>query len=419
MQKLLTSLAGMDPEMMSRCPRHEQSATWKLGLTLAIPFILALLAGSYTLWTLTGSRIIGTVGGIIWAVCVFLIDLAVMPTLTHGANSPPGRVYFNTLPSRLHAWGRGLFEGDAMPTATRRFARLRILMAFVLGAVISHTLVMGIFSQRIFSEIEADRKKELDKEESHWKVQEKSLQERKPTYESPDVTPVDDLVKEERARYDQAREDLSKLRSEIDARATQIDELRTKAAEEELTGKYSGEGPTCGPYCESLNEQRRLIEERRQQFLDRELALEAAIKKAENKLETVRHRQSELRAHTMANSEAAYKTRRDEWEAQHKQAFDQYNKLRDEVAGEVRRDLLYQAESFYRILSQHWAMWVWAATIFVAVFILDLVPLLLKFWRQAGVYDALVAEEERTAIEEMQQGRSLRESADGSWGTVR
>ena len=189
------SLAGMDPEMVSHCPRHEQSATWKLGLTLAIPFILALLAGSYTFWTLSGSRIVGMVGGIIWAVCVFLIDLAVMPTLTHGANVPAGRIYFNTLPSRLHAWRRRLVGGDGMPRATRRFALFRILMAFVLGAVISHTLVMGIFSQRIFSEIEADKKKELSEEESHWKVQEKSLQERKPTYESPDVTPVDDLVK--------------------------------------------------------------------------------------------------------------------------------------------------------------------------------------------------------------------------------
>src|SRR5262249_53915826 len=250
---VLTSCAGMDIETMSRCPRHEQSATWKLGATLLIPVSLALLAGGYTITTLFGRLSIGIVGAVAWAACIFLIDLAVMATITHRPGESGDRIYRNTPLSRLRAHIGGMLGGHGMSRTLRRFAFMRMLMALVLGTLMSHTLVMGIFHQRVFEEIEANRQVQLADLERKWDKLQAKHDAKRPQLGS-SGTDVDsraanaekalaeasDSVKEERARVDDIREKLKTRQSEL---ADEINGVG-KTCKKQAAG--------CGPCCAAI-----------------------------------------------------------------------------------------------------------------------------------------------------------------------
>ena len=157
-------LAGAEPSVFRHLPITETSDFTKLGLTLLIPFILALGAGSFTVYTLLEDKSIGlALGlGLIWAVMVLMMDVAIMSQLMQRNSGDDG-------PRRASETG-----GQAQPRKSKSRKRLvlgflRIGIAATLGVVISHSLVSLIFKDRIEQQLQGMSNAELLKIEEQYR----------------------------------------------------------------------------------------------------------------------------------------------------------------------------------------------------------------------------------------------------------
>ncbi|MEM7388050.1 MAG: DUF4407 domain-containing protein, partial [Verrucomicrobiota bacterium] len=160
---IFSRLSGATSSLLGRCSSHEQSVAGKLGATVLIPFCLGIAGGTYTLWSLTRDWPKAIVFGVLWGGAVLLIDVAVLALLTKQVKLekpiplPRDGGFFQRLGRHLE----GSVESVFRSLKNAAFPLLRILMAGVLGYVMSHALVLGLFNQRIFSEIEKARDAEL------------------------------------------------------------------------------------------------------------------------------------------------------------------------------------------------------------------------------------------------------------------
>ena len=198
-QAFLIHLAGADPRVFRRIEdpdirAGEAGTIAKLGFTVLIPFILAFVAGTYTLHTLlNGSATSPTevaagavpeisfgwgpaiIAGAVWAIMILGIDVAIMSQLIKLPPVPAkkdlpqqpqqGRLLDRRQQSNIPT------EPDPVvlqrPSGFKRFvlALIRIIMAATLGTVVSHCLVLGIFQKRVIGQVEEARvakRKEID-----------------------------------------------------------------------------------------------------------------------------------------------------------------------------------------------------------------------------------------------------------------
>jgi hypothetical protein len=171
---LFIHLAGADPKAFRFLAPHEATDYSKMGVTVLVPFLLALGAGSFTLLTLqdTAQQNIpmAVAFGVIWALAILAIDVAIMSQLTKDVPAPPPpQVTNNRLGPRM--------QKDAAPPSVYRpsggknffIAIVRIMIAVCLGTLMSHCLVLAIFRDSVKQQVIADRAGGL--EEIHAKYQ--------------------------------------------------------------------------------------------------------------------------------------------------------------------------------------------------------------------------------------------------------
>jgi|GEM_PF-3890988 len=155
-QRFLIHLAGADPGVFQKLGpsgRSEASDFLKLGITVLVPFVLALAAGSFTLYTIQDDPknfLVALFFGIVWALIILGIDVAIMSQLLKAVDLPPPesavRGYRWETPAprpvRKKGWGR-----ICLPI-------LRVVMAAALGLFMSHCLVLAIFKGRVQQQME-------------------------------------------------------------------------------------------------------------------------------------------------------------------------------------------------------------------------------------------------------------------------
>ena len=159
-QSFFIYLAGADPSLFRALPRNETGEWTKMGMTLCLPVVVAVIAGSITFYKLTVSIPWGVLSGLILGSLILLLDMAVMSALQKEPQANP-----STMP------GTGFAESKGTRFSKRRvFAIGRTLLAIVLGVIFSHALVLTFFSNRVTQQVEANRTKkraEFDNKEKN------------------------------------------------------------------------------------------------------------------------------------------------------------------------------------------------------------------------------------------------------------
>ena len=152
-RSLLIHLAGADPNAFSKLPPSETSDFVKLGMTVLVPFGLALVAGTFTLYSLQDpdGKSMGKAGaiGVLWALVVLVIDVAVMSQLV------------KEVPDELDSDLRPLVSHEKPSRKGNRrnniVALLRITIAATLGFLMSHCMVLYAFKTRVEQQVNANR----------------------------------------------------------------------------------------------------------------------------------------------------------------------------------------------------------------------------------------------------------------------
>src|SRR5262249_23154175 len=201
-----------------------------------------------------------------------------------------------------------------------------------------------------------------------------------------------DSVKEERARVDDIREKLKTRQSEL---ADEINGVG-KTCKKQAAG--------CGPCCAAIKADITRLEKDLAAAENEKRQREADERTKREDFDRVRSEQADIRDRNDQRLRAEHGSKLAAWQKEVDADRVKYERQRAKLEGERRRDLFYQTEAFHRIASQHWSLLVLALFVFLSLFILDLIPLLLKFYRSPGVYDALVVEEERRHLEGAQRG---------------
>ena len=292
--QLCIRLSGADPETMRHCPRHIPELHARLGMTLFIPFGLALASGGYTIYVLNGHTgfLTALIFGLFWGLAVLAIDVAIVSQLRKGSELYEG---VDTFFQRVIRGGKKTGSGLLV-----FFARL--LMAGILGFIMSHTLVLGLFDHRITSEIEKVRDSEvkvlaqdqvakMDKlvaekpgapVEPKWenfqphfdefgklilpadKEAAKALEAintTRPKPGDPAAEPVEDAALETNARLSGKQKELADLREKVTSVKEEREKVRAEAADfsrrassEKFTGAETGKAGG-GPFYDWLNQQ--------------------------------------------------------------------------------------------------------------------------------------------------------------------
>jgi len=162
----LIFLSGADPRTFRHLPPSEASEYSKLGFLVIIPFILALTAGSFTVYTIqeTKSFPMALLFGVVWAIMILAIDVGVMSQLVRKDidDEAPRRDYYG-------------YQEETQPATEPGREKRRVVLAFVrimiaatLGAVMSHCLVLAIFKGRVQSQMESERRHLRSKVESEF-----------------------------------------------------------------------------------------------------------------------------------------------------------------------------------------------------------------------------------------------------------
>src|SRR4051794_13355991 len=91
LKSIFIHLAGAHPSSFRYLPEHEATDYAKVGATLLIPSLLAITAGSFTIYSLQTEKNVpfALLGGGVWAFVILLIDMAVMSQLSQTLPPPP------------------------------------------------------------------------------------------------------------------------------------------------------------------------------------------------------------------------------------------------------------------------------------------------------------------------------------------
>lgn len=155
----LIHLAGADPKVFPYLPPHEASDFAKLGASVLVPTLLALTAGSFTVWESSpewGWQF-AIAAGCLWATVILVIDVAVMSQLVKPCKIPPERM---AGPARAFAPQPAELKDEVEESRwfqNKLIAALRIFIAVVLGLFMSHSLILSFFHKRIDQHLKLKR----------------------------------------------------------------------------------------------------------------------------------------------------------------------------------------------------------------------------------------------------------------------
>lgn len=308
-QRFLIHLSGVEPTIFEqyRVPLHERSTYAKLGITLFIPLIFAVFSAGVTMFSVLGrapekvtfNAVISLVFGLLWGLIIFIMDIAIMSQMSKWVAGLDGRPryfpgqrvpLFSKIGNFLAMCYRKPFE-MIVPT-------LRMVAAAILGVVMSHAIVLEIFSSTVDGVVqqERDQKEELalkvlkEKTDSYDKEitrREDEIRDitmgvadikgainaqvtiSEQTAAQPNATPqdVNEAIKEVLGKDAQGAvllKDLEDLRSEQLTLQPQVDTLRAKKLElqvkrdeeerrgDPLTQRKAGQGPVWNAINDNL-----------------------------------------------------------------------------------------------------------------------------------------------------------------------
>src|ERR1043166_173254 len=97
LKSALIHLAGADPKVFRYLPAHEATHYAKMGASVLIPFLLAVTAGSFTVYTLQSHKdlYLALFFGVVWAVIILIIDIVAMSQIVKTVRllpAPPPRM---------------------------------------------------------------------------------------------------------------------------------------------------------------------------------------------------------------------------------------------------------------------------------------------------------------------------------------
>ena len=161
-QSIFIFLAGGDPASFRKLPRAEASEFAKLGVVVLIPALLAVTAGTFTVQTYRDDQSLTAplIFGLIWCGVILTLDIIVMSQMTKGAPLP--KRVSSEPKSNLGAQRRPertIIERSQHSQGGGRFAAIliRLVFSIVLGAVMSHCLLLAFFGTRIKQQLDATR----------------------------------------------------------------------------------------------------------------------------------------------------------------------------------------------------------------------------------------------------------------------
>lgn len=197
-------LSGADPELINKCGELSHSERNKFigfGATVIIPAIFGCLAAGYAVSTFIPTAWIYIPAAILWFLTILAIDRFLVSTLYKSKNHGKGSFYI------------------ALVT--------RMILAVVLGIIISHPLVLFIFNESITQKVHEnhrlDRVKEIKSIQSTYSDDEKLI-----------------------IGYEAELQCITTLQSYEMAGGTRQDVYNTVT--NKTCGRSSGNG-TCGPIC--------------------------------------------------------------------------------------------------------------------------------------------------------------------------
>lgn len=233
--------AGADTQLLERCPQSERVKEQGIGGVVFATATLAFLSGSYAFYTVFspkpgfmagaveevslvaewGARFGAFVFGLVWALVIFNLDRFIVASGGHGDGTDK---------ITLGEFGR------AIP---------RIIMAIVIGLVLSKPLEIKIMQTEIEAELRTEQDKYLAK-----------------------------LNANTQARFDKMEKELKERRAKIEADGGEISlqrkkysdawQERQKEAFEECSGKggseQAGDGPRCKKATERIAEAKQTLE---------------------------------------------------------------------------------------------------------------------------------------------------------------
>lgn len=162
-KSFLIHLAGAEPSIFQYLRSPGEATNFaKMGATVLIPFAIAVAAATYTAYTLMETKLLwkAWLFGIGWGLIIAIIDVAIMsqmmkPRERKKADDDSGPSLFKAKKPlhRKASFAERLFG---------RFGNLlvagsRAVIAIVLGVIMSHTIVLGLFKNQVKQEIEAVR----------------------------------------------------------------------------------------------------------------------------------------------------------------------------------------------------------------------------------------------------------------------
>jgi len=189
--RFLIWLSGAGAEALSLCPEWERRKYMAFGATVLVPTSFGFLACSYALSTLATPWYIILPVALVWSGIILTIDRALLAIY---------RAYSNFFRKILQFF-------------------LRILVAILMGATIAHPLTLLIFRDTITSEVERERRAEIEAVEAQEAVRVAEARAQ--------ITPIEEQIAAQR----QAHEDtfrasfLDQLAADGDARPSVLSSL--------------------------------------------------------------------------------------------------------------------------------------------------------------------------------------------------
>lgn len=299
--------SGADPELLDQCPT-DRSKYVGIGATIFFTGLFAALAAAYALFTVFNNYLVASILGMLWGLMIFNLDRYIVSSMRK--ESKFGREFLTATP--------------------------RIILAIVISIVIAKPLELKIFEKEIEPELVVMEQQTYTRQEDETKLR------FEPTRQ-------------------QIRQDIDRLKAEIQLKSKQRDDL-VKIAQEEADGTGGSKKKNLGPIYKLKK---------------------ADAEKAETELQNLIQINSQ-RINLLESQLAQY---------ENEMNLELNALARSKIDGPAAR-----LEALNRLTQQSTAMW-WANAFIILLFIiLESAPILVKLMSRSGPYDSLLHSSEHKFI---------------------
>ncbi len=398
----MITLSAADSEILEECPKWERLKYAAFGASILVPFLFGMIASAYAISTLTENKVY--IGGfaLVWGFIIITVDRVLLST------------YRAFVPFHQKV---------------AQFV-LRITVAVLMGLTVSHPLTLLLFKDTIISEIERERIEQMaaareatdkEKKELDTRILQavENLQKQEKRYEeviaggflnnqpAAAPAPVQTIVNTHSTEIEAQIKEYKRERDQV-----QIDLNRfQRTYDEEISGARTGK-PGIGPNARAI-ERDELVWRREE------------VKRLGGVIADLTRSQSEMSAKLLADSTAAnavIEASKRQLEQQKIQLFAsqqgqmvevvkgqiasasaELDRLREEakklsldsnerveaLKGEKRMDLMVQTQALHKIFKNEGGVFALAVYIVIGSLftLIDIIPLVVKFFAVPGIYD--------------------------------